>query len=132
MQANPGYRKHLQTLAACADKGREALLSGNLEAFGRTMIDNTEIQQSMDADLVGSRAKKLISLAKSLGASGYKVNGAGGDGGSMTLLLPPNFELKHKWIEAIKSAHREFAGISVNIAPVGFRRWKVSADFRPS
>ncbi|MCH8473609.1 MAG: hypothetical protein LAT55_00090 [Opitutales bacterium] len=132
MQSNPGYRKHLQALAACADKGREALLKGDLEAFGRTMIDNTEIQQSMDADLVGTQARKLISLAKDFGACGYKVNGAGGDGGSITLLLPPNLDLKHKWMEAIRSTHPEFTVISVKIAPVGFQRWRAFSDFRPS
>ena len=38
--------------------------------------------------LIGRAASELVDLASSVGAIGWKVNGAGGDGGSMVVLGP--------------------------------------------
>jgi D-glycero-alpha-D-manno-heptose-7-phosphate kinase len=55
------------------------------------MIANTEAQAALDPELVGVDAWRVIETASvgaaSVGAAiGWKVNGAGGDGGSLTLL----------------------------------------------
>jgi D-glycero-alpha-D-manno-heptose-7-phosphate kinase len=52
------------------------------------MIDNTEAQAALHPSLVGAAAREVIETARWLGAIGWKVNGAGGDGGSLTLLSP--------------------------------------------
>jgi D-glycero-alpha-D-manno-heptose-7-phosphate kinase len=70
--------------AACV--ARDAVAVHDLEAFGRAMIANTEAQRSLHSSLVGVDAAKLIEDSKLHGAIGWKVNGAGGDGGSLTIL----------------------------------------------
>ena len=40
----------------------------------------------LHADLVGPLAERVIDVADRHGAIGHKVNGAGGDGGAITLL----------------------------------------------
>ena len=50
------------------------------------MIANTDGQRALHADLVGADARRVIDLAARDGAIGWKVNGAGGDGGSLTVL----------------------------------------------
>lgn len=50
------------------------------------MSDNTEAQRSLQEGLVGVDADRVIRLAVAHGALGWKVNGAGGDGGSVTVL----------------------------------------------
>jgi len=50
------------------------------------MIANTEAQRSLHPDLVGADARRVIEFAARHGAVGWKVNGAGGDGGSVTIL----------------------------------------------
>jgi D-glycero-alpha-D-manno-heptose-7-phosphate kinase len=52
------------------------------------MIANTEAQQSLHPDVVGTDARRVIDFAARHGAIGWKVNGAGGDGGSLTILSP--------------------------------------------
>lgn len=69
-----------------AVSGRDALLSGDLTAFGQAMIRNTEAQANLHPSLVSATANKIFDIAKRHGAIGWKVNGAGGDGGSVTLL----------------------------------------------
>ena len=69
-----------------AKAGRDALLAGDLVAFGQAMMRNTEAQANLHPSLVSDAARKIFDIAKRHGAIGWKVNGAGGDGGSVTLL----------------------------------------------
>jgi len=65
---------------------REALEEGDLTRFGALMSRNNECQRSLDNELISPEADRVIALARGLGAPGWKVNGAGGRGGSLTLL----------------------------------------------
>ena len=76
----------LERLRRCAVAGRDALLARDLPAFGRAMIANTEAQEELHPALVGSAAHEAIGVARASGALGWKVNGAGGEGGSLTVL----------------------------------------------
>jgi len=50
------------------------------------MIDNTDAQRCLHPGLVGVDATRAIEVAVAQGALGWKVNGAGGEGGSVTIL----------------------------------------------
>ena len=50
------------------------------------MRDNTAAQAELHADLIHVDARRVFEIAAAHGAAGWKVNGAGGDGGSITLL----------------------------------------------
>ncbi len=53
------------------------------------MIENTEAQARLHPALISPEAASVIEIAKAHGALGWKVNGAGGDGGSLTILSEP-------------------------------------------
>ena len=76
----------LARLREAAEVARDAFVRHDLSGFGHTMIANTDAQSSLHADLVGVDAQRVIRLAAAHGAIGWKVNGAGGDGGSVTIL----------------------------------------------
>lgn len=80
----------LEELRACAVMARDAVLAGDLEALGRAMSRNTDAQGRLHGELVSAQAQAVIDLAASLGASGWKLNGAGGEGGSMSILCGPD------------------------------------------
>jgi D-glycero-alpha-D-manno-heptose-7-phosphate kinase len=73
-------------LRSAASDARDAVVSHDFSALGAAMIANTEAQESLHAELVGADARRVIETAAACGAIGWKVNGAGGDGGSVTLL----------------------------------------------
>jgi D-glycero-alpha-D-manno-heptose-7-phosphate kinase len=124
LEHSPRYRRCLQPLREAALAGKNALLRGNLDLFGQAMIENTCAQELVHPELVGERAKQVIAVAKQHGVTGYKVNGAGGAGGSITLLLKPGAPDKHDLIREIEHLHTEFRHIPVVLAPQGLRRWK--------
>jgi len=73
-------------LRRTAERSRDALYAGDFVALGRAMADNTALQRELHPDLISADARALIAIAKEHGALGWKVNGAGGEGGSITLL----------------------------------------------
>ena len=65
----------------------KALLAGDLGAFGEVMQLNTQAQRDLCAVLVSTQAEEIINHGIEFHALGWKVNGAGGVGGSITLLF---------------------------------------------
>jgi D-glycero-alpha-D-manno-heptose-7-phosphate kinase len=78
----------LHPLRSAAHRAALALVAGDIDAYGEAMTYNTEAQALLHPGLVGNRARAVIERASSLGAAGWKVNGAGGDGGSVTIVCP--------------------------------------------
>ncbi len=73
-------------LRDAAEAAHDAVLAQDLHALGQAMIVNTEAQRSLHRELVGPDASRVIEMCAAHGAIGWKVNGAGGDGGSVTIL----------------------------------------------
>jgi D-glycero-alpha-D-manno-heptose-7-phosphate kinase len=115
----------LEVLRALAMHGRDALLAGDVDAFGRALIANTEAQRSLHPSLVSAQAQALFDRARDLGAVGWKVNGAGGEGGSVSILLGG--------AEPVAAARgrltRELAAIDslAEVVPTSLRRYGVRA-----
>jgi D-glycero-alpha-D-manno-heptose-7-phosphate kinase len=76
----------LAPLRETAQRSADAVLAGDLASLGRAMSANTEAQRRLHGRLVSPLADRVIAVAMGRGALGYKVNGAGGDGGTVTLL----------------------------------------------
>jgi len=75
----------LAPLRAAAHDATAALVAGDLDAYGRAMIANTEAQAALHPDLVNPLAREVLAMAERFGAAGWKVNGAGG---SVTVVGP--------------------------------------------
>jgi len=123
LEESPRYRELLNPLREAAVRGKEALLQGDLSKFGSCMVNNTEAQRQLHPELVGERASDVITVARGFGIDGYKVNGAGGVGGSVTLLLRADTRYKYPMVEEILKLNRDFRNIPIRLAPQGLRRW---------
>jgi D-glycero-alpha-D-manno-heptose-7-phosphate kinase len=76
----------LVRLRALAGDARTALEAGDLVAWGAVLDAATAAQAALHPDLVGGPAREVLAVARAHGALGAKVNGAGGDGGSVSVL----------------------------------------------
>jgi D-glycero-alpha-D-manno-heptose-7-phosphate kinase len=111
----------LAALRRCAAEAAAALRAGDLVAYGRALVANTEAQAALHPALVGPEALRVLALAREHGAIGYKVNGAGGPGGSMTLLADADPTSRARLLAAIAAADPLFQAIPVRIARHGFQ-----------
>ena len=79
-------RRALTRLSVLAGDAAAALADGSVDGWGEVLTEATETQRTLHPGLVGGAHEAAIQVARSLGARGWKVNGAGGDGGSLTIL----------------------------------------------
>ncbi len=78
-----------ERLAECAVRGKEALLSGDLDGFAEAMNANWEAQKALHPDITTPSIEQLHEVTVAAGAAGFKANGAGG-GGTVTILARRN------------------------------------------
>ncbi|MCU0487400.1 MAG: hypothetical protein MUE67_00450 [Anaerolineales bacterium] len=121
--AGPECRQ-LADLRATAGKSRAALLSGDLAALGAAMQENTAAQQRLHPALVSPAAERIIDIARAHGALGWKVNGAGGQGGSVTLLGDGRAAARRAMLDEIESEDPRFRRIPIHLDRDGLRVWQ--------
>lgn len=85
---DPAVAGILEDLRGLAEEARRALRAGDADRWGGTLSAATEAQAALHPELVGPEARAVIDLGAHHGATGAKVNGAGGAGGSVTVLAP--------------------------------------------
>ncbi len=107
-------------LRDAAIAARTAVLTQDLDAFGKAMIANTEAQRSLHRELVGADAGKVIEIAAALGAAGWKINGAGGDGGSITILNASR-EAKGALEGRVTAEDPRYRVLPIQVSPCGLR-----------
>lgn len=114
----------LEELRACAGAARDAALAGDLVELGRTMIRNTDAQRRLHEELVGAQAQAVIEIATAHEASGWKLNGAGGDGGSVSLLCGPDPATRARMERALLAADPSLSVIPTRLSRDGLRVWR--------
>jgi len=114
----------LSDLRLTAPKSRQALMAGDFPALGQAMIGNTEAQRRLHSDLVSQDAKRIIAIAREHDALGWKVNGAGGDGGSLTLLCGSDHTAKRLMLHEIKADNDAYQVIPTKLDQHGLRVWE--------
>lgn len=81
----------LHTIKELAETMREALLAGDLEAFGRILHQSWLNKQGVAPGISNDRIDACYAVARSAGAVGGKITGAGG-GGFMLLYCPEPYQ----------------------------------------
>jgi D-glycero-alpha-D-manno-heptose-7-phosphate kinase len=120
----------LVELRGTAVRSREALLAADFAALGRAMIENTEAQGRLHPALVGTEARRVIGIAREHGVLGWKVNGAGGEGGSLTLLCDEDSSRKRELVRGIEQDSPVFRHVPVYLSRHGLRVWRADIGGR--
>jgi D-glycero-alpha-D-manno-heptose-7-phosphate kinase len=116
----------LEELRACAVAARDAALAGDLERLGRAMTRNTDAQRRLHGELVSAQARAVIDVAASHGASGWKVNGAGGEGGSLSILGGPDPERRQVMERALLAADSRLRVLPIRLDQNGLQVGRLS------
>ena len=119
---SPGTDLRLERMRALASRAKDALVEGDFKALGKTMDENTAVQRELHPRLVCDRFEKIISIARDFGALGCKVNGAGGDGGSIAVLTDGDMANKRALQHAL--VQREFKILPIYLSRQGLRVWR--------
>ncbi|MCB0035968.1 MAG: hypothetical protein KDE51_18180, partial [Anaerolineales bacterium] len=114
----------LNQLRQTAVASRDAVWAGDFATLGQVMIANTEAQRALHPALVSEAAQEIIAIAQAYAALGWKVNGAGGEGGSLTLLGNGQAAVQRALIRVIEEANPLFKHIPTQLSRDGLRVWE--------
>lgn len=118
----PAADERLVQLRELAGAAAGALEAGDFPALGQVFRDNTEVQRRLHPDLVCGDFEEIIRIADDFHSMGCKVNGAGGDGGSVAILCSSDMYEKRQ-LEQVLMA-KGFQSLPVLLAPEGLRVWE--------
>jgi D-glycero-alpha-D-manno-heptose-7-phosphate kinase len=124
LESAGGDCQQLEDLRVTAEHSRDAVYAGDFAALGRAMTANTEAQARLHPELVSQPARRVIEIAKEYGALGWKVNGAGGEGGSITILCSSRSHAKRAMIREIEQENPLFKDIPIYLSRYGLRVWE--------
>jgi D-glycero-alpha-D-manno-heptose-7-phosphate kinase len=117
--------KTLARMKQLPELAKRYLLDGDLESFGGVMTENNECQRGLHPELVCLEADAIAETARKFGASGWKVNGAGGRGGSMTVLANRDDRLKRKMLREITALGKGIRPLPASLSQAGLEAWEV-------
>ncbi|MDA0577503.1 MAG: GHMP kinase [Verrucomicrobia bacterium] len=112
----------LERLRELATAGKDALYAGDFAALGAYMTANTEVQRKLHPALVCRAFENIIDIASGFGVLGCKVNGAGGDGGSLTILTDGDAAQKRRLLQTL--TEKGFKPIPLYLSRQGLRVWE--------
>lgn len=118
----------LEALRQTAEQSRDAIYAGDFAALGAAMDANTESQRNLHPRLISAEADQIMTIAREHGALGCKVNGAGGEGGSITILSGPSMSAKRAMIRAIEQTNPLFQNLPIYLSRFGLRVWDREPD----
>ena len=102
-------------------QAKNAIYTGDFPLLGDTMDRNTDVQRAMHKGLVCAKFEEIIDVAKDFDVLGCKVNGAGGDGGSLTILTNGDAPTKRKLLQEL--THRGYDLLHIYLSRYGLRVW---------
>lgn len=114
----------LDSLRQTAQQAYHALLHADLPALGEAMCENTAAQQWLHPGLISEDARQMIETARSYQALGWKVNGAGGEGGSITILGPQDTARRDAMLQAMLLGRSNFKLLPIHLDWEGLRVWE--------
>ena len=118
----PHQDPRLERLRQLAHQAKNALFKGDFGRLGSTLDENTAVQRALHPNLVCDRFEEIIAAAGEFHALGCKVNGAGGDGGSIAILTDGDMAKKRALENLL--VERGFHALPITLSPRGLRVWQ--------
>lgn len=125
LKAGGAEFKQIRKMRALASQAKSFLIQGDLEAYGDTMARNNECQRALYPGLIPKEADAVIGIARKFRSQGWKVNGAGGRGGSMTVLASADDDLRRRMLREIDSLGKRIIHLPISLSSEGLTTWVV-------
>jgi D-glycero-alpha-D-manno-heptose-7-phosphate kinase len=117
-KGGPQYKEIIK-MRDLAEEAKNCLEKGDLTHYGKIMVQNNECQRALHPELVSKDADSVIEIAKKYNASGWKVNGAGGKGGSLTILGSRSLHDRENMLREIDKLGGGIKSMKFSLSPSG-------------
>lgn len=120
--ASPDKDQRIERLRQLAHQAAKTLPTGDFARMGNIFNENTKVQRALHKNLVCDAFEEIISVAEDFNAMGCKVNGAGGDGGSIAILTDGDMSKKREMQKVLEK--KGYLTLPVYLSRRGLRAWK--------
>lgn len=110
----PNKIRELQEMSRLTDEGERALVSGDVNDFGRLLHESWQLKRSLSGKISTGEIDDMYARAREAGAIGGKLLGAGGGGFLM-------FYVKKEDQEFVKRALKDLLYVPIHIGQMGSR-----------
>ena len=111
--------KEILKMRDLVERAKDYLKKGDLANYGKMMVLNNECQRALHSELVSIEAESVIEIARKYNASGWKVNGAGGKGGSLTILGSRRIHDRESMVHEIDKLGGGIKSLCFSLSPSG-------------
>ncbi len=118
---SPHKDPRLETLRKLAFQAKRALTNGNISELGEVFNENTAVQRKLHPGLICADFEKIINISRDHNAVGTKINGAGGEGGSVSILTDGDMEKKNDLTKYL--INEGFYHLPFTLSEEGYRIW---------
>ena len=122
----PHKDPRLEQLRKLAYQSKDALYEGDFARLGGIFNENIKVQEALHKNLICDSFKEILSIANDFDAIGCKVNGAGGDGGSVAILTNGDMNKKRELKKAL--IQHNFQILPIYLSRRGLRIWKTVSN----
>ena len=119
LQAHGIVQTALEPLRHVARQASAAVNAQDWPLRGRLLQANTQAQRALHPMLVSPIADEIVRIARQHDVLGWKVNGAGGDGGSLTLLCNGSLVARHQLVAEVLATLPDVRLIPIHISRIG-------------
>lgn len=124
LEASGADDPRLEGLRREAARAKNAVLAGDFHLLAEAMRANTDWQARLHRDILGENARRVIDVARSCQAWGWKLNGAGGNGGSLTLLFGNTDRDQRRFTAQLAEALPTARIVPIRVSRLGLRVWE--------
>ncbi len=125
LEAGSASFEQIRKMRDLAMKAKSFLLQGHLEDYGEAMAQNNECQRELCPGLIPEAADAVVAIARKYNSLGWKVNGAGGQGGSMTVLASADDDLRRRMLRDVDSLGKGIKNLPISLSREGLTAWAV-------
>jgi D-glycero-alpha-D-manno-heptose-7-phosphate kinase len=97
----PSTPRALERIRVAARSAAAALATDRTADYGAALVESHEAMRSLYEGIISAEADELAAAAGACGSLGWKVNGAGGEGGSMVVLGPEDHDRNEDLVRLI-------------------------------
>lgn len=121
LAGDPSQDPRLARLRALAREAQSALCCGDFDTLGDIFNENTAVQRALHPALICEAFERIVEEATAFNVRGCKVNGAGGDGGSIALLTDGDMAKKRALQQRLQTCGYQV--LPVYLSRRGLRVW---------
>ena len=114
----------LKQMRRLAGQAADAIIDADIHALGRVMTAATQAQAKLHPSVVTDEQEQVFEIARKHNALGFKQNGAGGPGGSVSILGSDRFHEHYNMLRCLRELDGAIELVPITLSQAPAQAWE--------